>query len=99
MPANLYLPLQPKDTKEPAFYVGLLNMFISSGWAKRQALKYAGIVSALVCTYLANHVQTNDSEDLIKSIGAGVVAALSLGFELVQSYLATHAAPKADVVH
>jgi hypothetical protein len=97
MPPNLYIPLQPKDTKEPAFYIGLLNMFISSGWAKRQGLKYAGMAAAMLGTYLANHIHPDDT-NLIPTITAGAAAALALGFEFVQSYFATHAAPKAEIV-
>lgn len=97
MPANLVVPSQPKDSKEPAFYVGLLNMFISSGWAKRQGLKYAGVAAAMLGTYLANHIHTDDT-NLIPTITAGVAALGALGVEFVQSYFATHAAPKAEVV-
>ncbi len=96
MPANLMIPTQPKDSSEPAFYIGILNVFISSGWARRQGLKYAGMAAAMAGTYLANHIHPDDT-NLIPTVTAGIVAALTLGIEFTQSFFAAHAAPKAII--
>ena len=73
-------------------------IILRSSWLKRQVLKYSGVLGAAATTYLATHINTEDSGQLAGTVGAGLAALGALVFELGASYVAAHQSVRPEII-